>query len=66
MLRDESRSFAARLREAGVDVTYIEGPKQPHAGIYAFNRTTGRPTRYAEETVPKINALMRRYIGPRP
>lgn len=64
VLRDESRAYAARLREAGVDVTYIEGPKQPHAGIYAFNRTTGEPTRYARETQPTINALMRRYIGP--
>ena len=64
VLRDESREFAARLREAGVDVTYIEGPKQPHAGIYTLNRTTGKPTRYAQETLPTINALMRRYIGP--
>jgi acetyl esterase len=64
VLRDESRQYADRLRHAGVDVTYIEGPQQPHAGIYAFNRTTGEPTRYARENVPKINALMRRYIGP--
>jgi len=64
VLRDESREYAARLREAGVDVTYIEGPQQPHAGIYAFNRTTGQPTRYSQETLPKINALIRRYIGP--
>ena len=47
-----------------MDVTYIEGPKQPHAGIYTLNRTTGKPTRYAQETLPTINALMRRYIGP--
>jgi hypothetical protein len=44
-------------------VTYIEGPKQPHAGIYALNPKTGQPTRYSQETLPKINALMRRYIG---
>jgi acetyl esterase len=66
ILRDESRAFAARLREAGVDVTYIEGPQQPHAGIYAINPKTGQPTRYSRETLPKINALMRRYIGPGP
>jgi acetyl esterase len=64
VLRDESRQFATRLREAGVEVTYIEGPQQPHGGIYALNRTTGQPTRYSQQTLPKINALMRRYIGP--
>lgn len=64
VLRDESRAYAARLKEAGVDVTYIEGPKQPHAGIYARNPKTGELTRYARETMPQINALMRRYIGP--
>jgi acetyl esterase len=64
VLRDESRAYTARLREAGVDVTYIEGPKQPHAGIYALNPKTGVPTRYSQETVPQIDALMRRYIGP--
>lgn len=64
VLRDESRSYASRLREAGVDVIYIEGPKQPHAGIYALNRVTGKPTRYAQEAQLEINALMRRYIGP--
>jgi len=64
VLRDEARDYATRLRDAGVDVTYIEGPKQPHAGIYTLNRTTGKPTRYVEETLPKINALMRCYIGP--
>jgi acetyl esterase len=63
ILRDEARAYAARLREAGVEVTYIEGPKQPHAGIYALNPKTGQPTRYSQETLPKINALMRRYIG---
>ena len=64
VLRDESRAFAARLREAGVDVTYIEGPQQPHAGIYALNPKTGQPTRYSQETLPTVNALMRRFIGP--
>lgn len=64
ILRDESRAFAVRLREAGVDVTYIEGPQQPHAGIYGINPKTGQPTRYSQETLPKINALMRNYIGP--
>jgi len=64
ILRDESRAFAARLREAGVEVVYFEGKQQPHAGIYAVNPKTGQPTRYSQETLPKINALMRRYIGP--
>lgn len=64
VLRDESRSFAARLREAGVDVTYIEGPQQPHAGIYGRNPKTGERSRYSRDMLPQINALMRRYIGP--
>jgi acetyl esterase len=62
ILRDEARAYAARLEEAGVEVTYIEGPQQPHAGIYALNPKTSEPTRYSQETVPKINALMRSYI----
>ncbi|KRB86745.1 hypothetical protein ASE00_08695 [Sphingomonas sp. Root710] len=64
ILRDEARAYAARLSEASVDVTYIEGPKQPHGGIYANNPKTGKPTRYSQETLPKVNALMRRFIGP--
>lgn len=64
VLRDESRAFASRLKEAGVDVTYIEGPQQPHAGIYGRNPKTGETTRYSRETLPQINALIRRYIGP--
>ncbi len=64
ILRDEARAFRNRLEEAGVEVTFIEGPQQPHAGIYAINPRTGQLTRYAQETLPKINALMRRYIGP--
>lgn len=64
VLRDESRAYAARLKEAGVDVTYIEGPKQPHGGIYSRNPKTGERSRYAQETMPQIATLMRRYIGP--
>lgn len=64
VLRDESRAYAARLKEAGVDVTYIEGPQQPHAGIYTRNPKTGERSRYSSETLPKIAELMRRYIGP--
>ena len=64
VLRDEARMYAQRLKEAGVDVTYIEGPQQPHSGIYFINPKTGKQTKYSTETVPQINALMRRYIGP--
>lgn len=64
VLRDEARAFAARLEEAGVEVTFIEGEKQPHAGIYARNPKTGEITKYSRETMPQINTLMRRYIGP--
>jgi acetyl esterase len=63
ILRDENRMYVDRMRDAGVDVTYIEGPLQPHAGIYARNPKTGLPTKYASETLPKVNAIMRRYIG---
>lgn len=64
ILRDEARAFAARLEDAGVDVTYIEGAQQPHAGIYWLNTKTGQPTTYNIEMRPKIAELMRRYIGP--
>ena len=64
ILRDEARSYAGRLMDAGVEVTYIEGPQQPHAGIYWLNIKTGQPTTYAAEMRPKIAELMRRYIGP--
>lgn len=65
VLRSESREFAARAKEAGVDVTYIEGKQQPHAGIYAINPKTGKPSKYSTETVPEVHGLIRRYIGPR-
>ncbi|MDP3737512.1 MAG: alpha/beta hydrolase [Hyphomonadaceae bacterium] len=65
VLRDESQQYYNRLRDAGVDVTYIEGPQQPHGGIYSINPVTGQPTKYSRETVPLINKIMRRYIGPR-
>lgn len=64
ILRDEARAYAARLKEAGVDVTYIEGPQQPHAGIYARNPKTGEQSCYSREALPGINALIRKYIGP--
>ena len=65
ILRDESRQFANRLRDAGVEYTYIEGPKQPHGGIYANNPVTGQPTKYAREAQLEVNRIMRKYIGPK-
>jgi acetyl esterase len=62
VLRDENRMYVNRMRDVGVDVTYIEGPKQPHGGIYSRNRS-GERTKYASETLPKINSIMRHYIG---
>jgi len=62
VLRDENRMYVNRMRDVGVDVTYFEGPKQPHGGIYARNKS-GEHTKYARETLPKINSIMRRYIG---
>ena len=65
VLRDEARQYAARMRDAGCTVHYLEGAQQGHGFIYQTNLTNGAPTRYSRETVPKINAIMRRYIGPR-
>lgn len=65
IIRDDSRQYVNRMRDAGVDVTYIEGPRQPHGGIYATNPITGDLTAYAKATVPTINEIMRGYIGPR-
>lgn len=65
VLRDECRQYTNRLRDAGVDVTYIEGPKQPHAGIYSYNPATGERTKYSKDTLPEIARIMRKYIGPR-
>lgn len=64
LLKDEAHQYASRMRDAGVEVTLIEGPQQPHGGIYAFNPKTGQRTRYSQETLPKIAEIMRRHIGP--
>jgi len=65
ILRDETRAYANRLRDAEVTVHYFEGPQQGHGYCTVVrNVRTGAPTEYQRQTVPQLNALMRRYIGP--
>lgn len=59
ILNDESHQYAQRMRDAGCTVHFIEGKQQGHGFIYLH-----RNTKYARETLPKINEIMRRYIGP--
>jgi acetyl esterase len=64
ILVGENRHFANRLRDAGVELHYIEGAQQGHGHLYARHPQTGAPTTYSRETVPKINEIMCGYIGP--
>lgn len=53
VLRDEGRVFAGRLRDAGVDVTYHEVPKESHG-----------PTPWtAAEATAEMNAFLKKYVG---
>lgn len=56
ILRDEARQYADRLRDAGVDVTYIEPVGQPHG--FTQSATTSAANVEAE-----VYALLRRYLG---
>ena len=64
LLRSEARRYRDRLRDAGTTVHYIEGPQQGHGFLYFRNLKTHQPTEYSKQTLPKINALIRSYIGP--
>lgn len=60
ILYDETIAYVNRMRDAGVKVHLIEGPQQGHGFIYLYP-----DTQYSKETRPKIDKIMRRYIGPR-
>ncbi|MEC3993753.1 alpha/beta hydrolase [Actinacidiphila sp. DG2A-62] len=60
ILHDETMAYVDRMRDAGVKVHLIEGPQQGHGFIYLYPQTA-----YSRTTRPKIDAIMRSYIGPR-
>ena len=64
VLSDEARFYANRLRDAGVPVTYIEGPKQGHSHTSWRNPATGELTPGARTDNALIAEAMRSYIGP--
>jgi acetyl esterase len=59
ILYDETMAYVNRLREAGVPVDLFEGPHQGHGFLYTYP-----DTRYSRTTRPRIDRIMRRYIGP--
>lgn len=64
ILRDDARTYANRLRDAGVEVHYFEGPEQGHAHIYWRNIETGEYTKGAQRAQAEVAAVMRERIGP--
>tara|TARA_R110002051_G_scaffold325041_1_gene425400 strand:+ start:264 stop:713 length:450 start_codon:yes stop_codon:yes gene_type:complete len=54
VLRDESRAYGARLRDAGVDVTYVEAEKESH-GPTPVN---------APSVIADMAAFLARTVGP--
>lgn len=59
ILHGEAMAYVNRLRDAGVPVNLIEGPQQGHGFIYKYPNT-----KYSRETRPKIDQIMRSFIGP--
>ncbi|MFB7859825.1 alpha/beta hydrolase [Rhodococcus qingshengii] len=64
VLSDEARFYANRLQDAGVPVTYIEGPSQGHSHTSWRNPATGELTTGARADNARIAEAMRSYIGP--
>jgi len=64
ILRDEARLYAGRLRDAGIETHYIEGPGQGHGFTGAWNPETNSFTRAAAAARAQIGPIMRRFIGP--
>jgi acetyl esterase/lipase len=60
ILHDETMAYVSRMRDSDVEVHLIVGPQQGHGFIYTYPNT-----RYARETFPRINSIMRSYIGPK-
>jgi acetyl esterase len=63
ILRDEALVYGGRLRDAGVDVHYLEGPAQGHSYLWWANLSTGEPTAVAAEHRAQVAAIVRRIIG---
>jgi acetyl esterase len=66
ILRDEARLYAGRLRDAGVEVLYIEGPRQGHGFSMARNPETGEYAPGAAAARAQIGEVFRRHIGKPP
>lgn len=59
ILHDEIHLYANRMRDAGCTVHFEEGAKQGHGFLYLNAQTA-----YGRQTIPKMNAIIRSYIGP--
>lgn len=64
ILRDDARTYANRLRDAGVEVHYFEGAAQGHGHLYWRNMETGEYTKGAQQAQAEVAEVMRRKIGP--
>jgi acetyl esterase len=65
ILRDETRLYAGRLRDAGVEVKYFEAHAQGHGHTYWRNHT-GDYTAAAKESQANIDPIIRQFIGGKP
>jgi acetyl esterase len=65
ILRDESRLYAGRLRDASVEVHYFEGPGQGHGHTYWRNTGTGEYTRAALQSQALVDPIIQNKIGGR-
>jgi acetyl esterase len=66
ILRDEARLYAGRLRDAGVEVHYVEGKGQGHGFLGGRNVVTGEFTRGAVLAQATVWPIVRRLIGSTP
>lgn len=64
ILRDEARLYAGRLRDAGVEVHYIEGPQQGHGFSMGRDPESGEYTGAAAVARKQIGEVFARHIGP--
>jgi acetyl esterase len=63
ILRDDARTYANRLRDAGVEVHYFEGDSQGHGHIYWKNVETGEYTKGAKQAQAEVAEVMSKKIG---
>lgn len=66
ILRDEARLYTGRLRDAGVEVHYIEGPRQGHGFSLGRDLETGNYVPAAAVARARIGEVFRRHIGTPP